>query len=181
MNNNGEFANQNRNNMLATAKRFDESNLNNHVTKKINWLHKRFTCCGVDSYSDWKAIVTFRGKNGPVRFYDKFQNENKYPYIDDVPDSCCVTQNNNCGKQLNVFGRDRSLFINTRGCLASYTKQFSADVEFLCALSIAISGLFLIISIALLYIFTLIRINIGSMVEAYERNDRGERRVFLKS
>ena len=56
---------------------------------------------GVDSYADWKSIVTFRG-NSAAGFYNypkpndlmvypnRNQYDNKYPYIDDVPDSCCI-------------------------------------------------------------------------------------------
>lgn len=177
MNNNGEFLNQNRLNMIATAKKFDESNQYGHLTKKMNWLHRRFLCCGVDSYSDWKAIVTFRGKNGPIKYYENYQNENRYPYIDDVPDSCCVNPNVNCGKQLNVFGRDRSSYINTRGCLALYTKQFFGDIQFLSALAITVSCIYLVLSIILLYIFTLVRNNISALIENYDRN---ERKIFLR-
>ncbi|CAF0994961.1 unnamed protein product [Brachionus calyciflorus] len=175
MNNNGAFLNQNRVNMLATMNKFDESNQHGHNTKKINWLQKKFQCCGLDSYSDWKSIVTFQGVNGPVKFFGKY--DNKYPYIDDVPDSCCINPNLNCGKNIHVFGRDRSQILNTKGCFQMYNLQFSKDVVFLSSLAVAISVLLLGLTLTLFFVFTLINRNANLAIESC--NEQSERKVFI--
>lgn len=175
MNNNDEFMTQTRENMMKTAKKYDESNVRGHETKKINWLHGKFSCCGVESYNDWKALINFQGVNGPVRYFDKYNN--KYPYIDDVPDSCCLNPGKNCGKNINVFGRDRSLILNTKGCLRLYYNSFSKDVTFLCVLAIIVSVLMIVIIIQLFVIFTLSNRNASLAVQSLQQS---ERRTFLK-
>lgn len=175
MNNNDEFMTQTRENMMKTAKKYDESNVHRHETKKINWVHRKFSCCGVNSYNDWKSLVTFQGVNGPVKFFDKY--DNKYPYIDDVPDSCCLNQVKNCGKNINVFGRDRSLILNTKGCLSLYYNSFSKDVTFLCVLAIIVSTLMIVLIIQLFVIFTLSNRNASLAVQSFQQS---ERRTFLR-
>ncbi|RNA23400.1 tetraspanin-9 [Brachionus plicatilis] len=175
MKNNDQLMTQTRENMMKTAKKFDESNMNGHQTRKINWVHRRFSCCGIDSYNDWKSLISFQGVNGPVKYFGKY--ENKYPYMDDVPDSCCIDAKKNCGKNINVFGRDRSLILNTKGCFSLYYKSFSKDVTFLCALAIAVSVVLLILVIQLFGIFTLTNRNATLAVQNFEQN---ERKTFLR-
>lgn len=171
MNNNGEFLSENRASMLLIARKYDESNIHGHNTKKINWLHRRFSCCGVDSYADWKTIVTFQGVNGPIKY---FGNDNRYPYIDDVPDSCCINPTLNCGKNVYVFGRDKSQILNTKGCLDIYNRQFAKDVEFLSAFAITASIILLGLTLLLFFIFTLINKNADLAVQNFDRNERSK-------
>lgn len=174
MKNNEEFMLQTRENMMKSAKKFDESNKYSHETRKINWLHRKYSCCGINSYNDWKSLITFQGQNGPVKYFNKY--DNKYPYIDDVPDSCCINPTKNCGKNINVFGRDRSLILNTKGCLSLYYSSFSRDVTFLCVLAITISVILLILIIQLFGIFTFTNRNADLAVQSFEQS---ERRNFL--
>ena len=150
---NGEFTHEARLNLLTTARKFEEQNVRKHSTKKINWIQRKFNCCGIDSYQDWKSLIVFRNPNIPIQFYEKQQFENRYPYIDDVPDTCCVTPRLNCGKNVNVFGRDRNLIMFTKGCLDIYLKAFSNDIVFICAFATAISVLFLFSGCGLGYVF----------------------------
>ena len=46
MNGNGEFLTYNRNNIFYTAREFNEQIHYKHATKKINWLQRKFLCCG---------------------------------------------------------------------------------------------------------------------------------------
>jgi hypothetical protein len=165
MNANGEFAVQTRQNMISIARRYDDRLPNSHVNRKIDWLQNRFMCCGVDSYGDWRSLLRFftnydrEYENGPVRYINNLDLQQKYPYIDDVPDSCCINIGYNCGKSVNVFGKDRGTIINTRGCFQIYSEKFSQDLTFVCSLSITISLLILIIAVLLLIGYNMINRN----------------------
>jgi hypothetical protein len=154
---NNDLFNQTRDNMFSIIRSFDERNPYKHETKKFNWVQSKFQCCGVDGYADFKSLYVYRGNYMPVRYFDQWQYENKYPYIDDVPDSCCVNSNPNCGKQINVFGRDRSSVIHTKGCLSLYYKYFNVDVKFTCVIALIIAGILLFASMLLALAFTLVR------------------------
>ncbi len=156
--------------------------------KSLDWLiifnKTKFVHLGIDSYQDWKGIVTFRGNsaagyynynpNDQIAFINQNRNQfdSKFPYIDDVPDSCCINIAASCGKQSYSFGRDRAALINLRGCLTEYNRQFSKDIIFLCTMSIIIGLLLLIMSIIQMFMFTLIRRNHEHLVKTYNQEQR---------
>ena len=169
MNGSGEFSSQIRNSMLLTASRYDQANPHFHQSRKINWVQQKFKCCGVDSYADWKNMAHYRGSSGGnmnIRYVDKYQFENKYPYVDDVPESCCIVASTNCGKQINAVGRDRNSVIYSNGCQQPYLDHFTNDLTFVCALSITISITLLIISLVLVCSFSLIKRNYQILIRS---------------
>ena len=200
MNSTGELSNQIRIDMLDTARRYeDRQRFDEHprsgprpartdfVNQKMDWLQRRFYCCGIDTYADWKSILKphFSGyNNNPIRYVDTYQQENSrhqvtcceycmcvckvavfvmliffFKLIDDVPDSCCINPTYNCGKTVSALGRDRSVVINIRGCLPLYSRQFSNDIEFTCGFSIGLSFAVLLVCILLLVAYNLVRRN----------------------
>jgi len=83
-------------------------------------IQMRFNCCGIDSLNDWKSLYDYRNPYQQISYYDKQAYQNNRPYTADVPDSCCKNPRSQCGKQGNVYGRDKSEFLNEQGCLAAY-------------------------------------------------------------
>jgi hypothetical protein len=188
MNGNGELLTQTRQNMYNVARNYNQMTPYAHDTKKIDWAQRRFACCGIDSYLDWKSIVTFRGSGNAYYGYNSYNNvqyinrnpfeyQNRLPYIDDVPDTCCIHIATNCGKSSYSFGRDRAQVLNARGCLNEYQRWFSRDVVFLCALSVSVSALLLVTSLVQLFLFTLIKRNNNFLIRTYE-HEQYERKVL---
>lgn len=157
MNNNDQFKREARNNIVVTARVYDEMQKNKIATKKMDWLHGRFNCCGIDNLNDWKALYDYRNPYQPISYYDKQAYQHNRPYTSDVPDSCCKNPRSQCGKQGNFYGRDRSEFLFEQGCLAPYMHAFQRDIEFLCGLSIATSIVYLMSGFGLIYVFNVLR------------------------
>ena len=178
MNGNGEFGDQIKNNIQATAQRYDVSNMYRHESRKMDWLQQKFKCCGINSASDWRFLFTNRHGNSasninnvPIR-YDQYQNfdHNFNTHGVNVPDSCCLIKTPNCGRQQSVMGRDPGSILNMQGCFKLYEYQFSNDIIFLCTLSLVFSiGLFFI-SVTLLFSFTLIRKNYEILIRSTNSN-----------
>ena len=36
--------------MLDAFEKYDETNIHQYETEKFNWLHRKFFCCGIESY-----------------------------------------------------------------------------------------------------------------------------------
>jgi hypothetical protein len=181
MDGNGEFKDQTRKNMLFVARRYDERNQYLHDTKKFNWVQMRFNCCGIDSYNDWRSVIPYRGaQNLPVNYVNNYNFDSRYPYMDNVPDSCCINPSYNCGKQLNVFGKDRNMFINTRGCLPIYNEFFSRDVIFTSALSLTASLVIMVLSVLLLVSATFVKKNrhFINRLSRYRFDDRSRNQLM---
>lgn len=177
-----------RQNYLLTVNAYDEKNLNKYETKKIDWLQGTFKCCGLNSYVDWQSFYLYGGiggaGGGPVynnhamNWNDKWSVNNNLPYVNNVPDSCCIQPQYNCGKQFTVsvnnydqvnynnnnnnnnqqapfnsFNRQPNSYsyntINTNGCLQFYLDKFSTDVVFLSVLSIVASCIVVLLFILL--------------------------------
>jgi len=82
------------------------------VTTSWDTIQRNLDCCGVDTYMDWKN-TTF---NHP---------ENSTTYGNNVPDSCCITESDGCGKdQLNPSTHGNGT-IYEKGCF----KTFEDDIE----------------------------------------------------
>lgn len=98
-----------RNNILNAIGRYDETKKYRYETMKIDWLQERFNCCGISSYNDWKSFYLYGGLGGaggggmyankPVNWINQWSVNGNLPYVDNVPDSCCVSKQFNCGKQ----------------------------------------------------------------------------------
>jgi hypothetical protein len=131
--------------------------MRNHLNER---LQTRFNCCGIYSASDWRTIFLFGGQYQPVNYVDQWSVNNNLPYIDNVPDSCCVNPSYNCGKRANSFNmppntfnsfnsynsfndfaNNRNNLIYSKGCQQAYIVQFSRDMSFLGILCIVLSGI----------------------------------------
>jgi glucan phosphoethanolaminetransferase (alkaline phosphatase superfamily) len=67
-------------------------------------LQESYQCCGIESYTDWKNATEFsQGR--------------------DVPDSCCQTELQNCGKNKLIDGQTETIY--TTGCVS----KFYTDME----------------------------------------------------
>ncbi|RNA23401.1 CD151 antigen-like protein [Brachionus plicatilis] len=135
---------------------YDERKIEDYYTLKIDWTQQNFNCCGIQSFSDWRSIIIMgsSGQFEPVNFVDQWAVNNNLPYMDNVPDSCCITKAFNCGKMFsgNFQSNDRSRVIFTRGCLDSYLDKFTTHITFLAGLTVAISAL--VLASFLFYAFT---------------------------
>jgi len=92
------------------------------VKEKWDTLQRDFQCCGVlqhnTGYKDWQRISNWGGVGGRTRH--------------GVPDSCCLTEVNNCG-----LGAGEGIFqdlypghsIFTHGCLTILEGRLERDVE----------------------------------------------------
>jgi hypothetical protein len=96
---------------------------------------------------DWMRVNNALPK---VQYVDPWTINNNLPYMDDVPDSCCVDMKPGCGKrrQLSNVGVNTaynmqqylgpveySAMIYPRGCLQEYITQFKRDMNFLAPLA----------------------------------------------
>jgi hypothetical protein len=152
-----------RDNMLSTVRRYDERDQNRFETLKFDWLQTRFNCCGINTYSDWRAFFLYGGEYKPINFVsNQWDINNKLPYIDNVPDSCCTIKMYNCGKQYRNQAPSNNMMpgyqnynynnnynmnnhINMKGCLDSFLTQFLKDIVFLAGLAMGTSSLCLLL------------------------------------
>lgn len=91
------------------------NNLENYATDKPTrdaWgqIQRSLKCCGIKNFQDWKNVTDV----GPS----------------DVPDSCCVTEVNGCGKGVLSGGGESSAVsrIHADGCLTTVRKVISSNV-----------------------------------------------------
>jgi hypothetical protein len=98
--------------LLLVITQTPKSTLTRDTTLKAIQIHRRFECCGVRSYLDWKNSTSLN----PSRKFEFLNNDfllrkGEIPF--NLPDSCCVEFEVNCGKD---FRSSASMF--KRGCLA---------------------------------------------------------------
>lgn len=156
-----------RKNMDLTLQGYRDNERDRFETLKFDWIQTRFNCCGINSYSDWRAFFLYGGSYKPVNYINQWSINNNLPYTDSVPDSCCVNKMYNCGKQYrNPASYDNNNYnqnsyqgynsyqldsqINVKGCLSIYLAQFSKDIVFLAGLAMGTSSLCLVIWFLLL-------------------------------
>ncbi|CAF2701565.1 unnamed protein product [Rotaria sp. Silwood2] len=70
-------------------------NEENTFRKKMDAIQRRLHCCGIDEYRDWFNADIWSGQTY-------------------VPDSCCIEEKFDCGKQINV--NETNGLIYTDGC-----------------------------------------------------------------
>lgn len=147
--------------LVDAIKRYDERNPYRYETKQVDWLQQRFNCCGINSYSDWRSFYIYGDKFDTVNFVDTWSVNQNLPYIDHVPDSCCIRMSYNCGKQYyNNYApnsMNRNMILNLKGCLGSFQQYFTKDIVFLAALTVALSGIAILAWGVLVFAFILNR------------------------
>ena len=112
-------------NMMEMINNYDEKLNSNYETRSLDWLHKKYKCCGVNDYRDW----TYKFNQ---TFLEKRLNLDSKNFISDIPDSCCLITNYNCGKQYTK----KLDTINSNGCFELFINKYSIDLKILCKLSI---------------------------------------------
>ena len=146
--------------LQLTLRYYDERSIDRWETRKIDWLQQRFNCCGLMSYSDWRAFYLYGGQVFQVNYIDQWTVNNNMPYVDYVPDSCCIDRQPNCGKQFynryntnnqNSFDRDR--IINTRGCIPSFLTYFNRDIMFLSIFCVCVSAIAILLWVLLAFVY----------------------------
>jgi hypothetical protein len=144
------------NDMIYTIRRFEERDVLRYETMKLNWLQTTFSCCGIQSSSDWRSYFLYGGQffQSP-QYNDQWNIKNNMPYMDNVPDSCCIYQRPNCGK--NHYSMNQNMVINTRGCLNILYDKLIRDLLFVSGLSIGVSALGFLLWIIILILFFLHR------------------------
>lgn len=181
-----------RRNIRETTMYYNENNPNDYATAKIDWLQRKFSCCGIDSSQDWREYFLYgRGSGAGVdnHIYQQHPNQNLYgtqvqqqqqgivnqqiyanpfnaninvPYIDTVPDSCCVKHYYNCGKEGNrrpnsgnMYGQNYLIY--TQGCLSWYVQRYTRDLVFVAGFTVAVSVLGLVACLAFIGLYVFIK------------------------
>jgi len=86
------------------------------VTDTWNVIQKDFSCCGVDSFDDWKNTAFSGGNN--------------------LPDSCCKDWTKDCGK--SFFNNPDVSKINEKGCYKLLETEIVDNVEVVGGVAIGI-------------------------------------------
>lgn len=138
------FIEEARQNMNEQFVLYNERETDNYNTRKIDWTHQNFNCCGVQSYLDWRSIFVLgsTGQFQEIIFANQWTVNKNLPYKDHVPDSCCINRAFNCGKMFagNFQPNDRSRIIYTQGCLDNYVNKIQKHIIFLAGLTVAVSA-----------------------------------------
>jgi hypothetical protein len=148
--------------LTETIRRYEERNLDRYETRKMNWIQTKFNCCGIHTYNDWRSFYLYGGQTFGSAYVDQWTVNNNLPYIDHVPDSCCINRMPNCGKQfynnMNPQALDRDRIIYTRGCLYNFLAYFTKDIMFLSILSSCIASLAMVLWVVLAFVYVIIHV-----------------------
>lgn len=91
------------------------------VTETWNIIQHELNCCGAQEYQDW-VNTTFSGDSK------------------DVPDSCCLTDVEGCGKGiLNKTPQNAAKVIHTTGCLSKFEEVIVGNVATVGSLGVVIA------------------------------------------
>ncbi|XP_062860531.1 CD151 antigen-like [Trichomycterus rosablanca] len=85
-----------------------------HITQAVDKLQQEFKCCGSNSSSDWTESVWIHSDNSSLR---------------KVPDSCCKTPTNGCGKRdhpSNIYKVEGGCISKLENFILEHLKLISA-------------------------------------------------------
>lgn len=82
---------------------FDKFGVDEKITESINNLQREHHCCGIERYSDWKNTTW------------SHLESTKYNQLK-VPDSCCITEYENCGHNARASNIYRVNGRKPQGC-----------------------------------------------------------------
>jgi hypothetical protein len=143
--------------LMQTMRYYEERSYERYETRKITYLQTKYNCCGLQSYSDWRAFYLYGGQVFAVSYIDQWTVNNNLPYVDYVPDSCCINKQPGCGKQfynnLNPTSFDRERIINTRGCISQYMIYLNKDIQFLSIFLVVISSVAIVLWAVLVFVY----------------------------
>jgi protein-S-isoprenylcysteine O-methyltransferase Ste14 len=145
-------------NMFEAFDAYDEGLSNKSETRRVDWLHERFACCGLNSSLDWHyfpldyELERNKKQADSARAFDEWLvNNDLREKVYDVPDTCCKTTTRvaNCGKFFKTDQNQSRLdLIHTNGCYQFYIKHFRYIFSIIFSLSIACSVFCLLAFIA---------------------------------
>jgi hypothetical protein len=123
-------------------------NINNDEQDKIkfNWLHTQFKCCGVNSHLDWRFVYLNVNFSEPTADFNNLAKINKkcVDLIHDVPDSCCIKYEFECGKLCHYNTKDFDDLIRLNGCFQAYSDYIVKQFRILCIISLFASCVLII-------------------------------------
>ncbi len=123
--------------MNATFNLFVEKYSEVIETKEINLLQKKFKCCGLDSYTDWKKKNNDPDFHSAILKYKLLITADQIAF--DLPDTCCKNYTENCGKDF----RHRDT-INLDGCYEPFLEYLDFRILIVCNLSIGVTVIHLL-------------------------------------
>lgn len=120
------------------------------IEQDLDWLQRKFKCCGIRSYADWE-------NNTSVYYYHrhvtqllppdvnriKSRNESLY----ELPDSCCKKEDYRCAKFTPALST-----LNTNGCFKSFFQYLVNDMNIICGIAVSLAFLTLIAIALLIYV-----------------------------
>jgi hypothetical protein len=117
---NGKITRLIRKNMRDAIKKYNfEDDDYNWETKAMDWTQAKFSCCGVQSYTDWSKLDT---KSESLIEFALSTNPST---IVNVPDSCCFNSLIvKCGRRY-----PKSSYINLNGCYDRYYSRYSKELR----------------------------------------------------
>lgn len=113
---NGSLSKTIKNEIEKSFESFDETNTELIHTKLIDQIQLKYKCCGKESYRDWEKLLQKNLNDKKSNYNNKFLlYKNQLSF--DLPDSCCIKYELNCGKDFPLNNT-----INNEGCLNSLVK-----------------------------------------------------------
>jgi hypothetical protein len=130
--------------IINSMENFHDLNTESVEFREVEWLQKRFQCCGFNSSDEWSSRNFTDSVDIPLndKLIMDFKSRNQSLYA--VPDSCCVEFHRTCGAQYPLIEK-----IQQRGCFEPFYGFLSKDMKIICGIACALALLSLI-SIAFL-------------------------------
>lgn len=119
---------------------FNETDLKSLNTQRVNLLQSKFKCCGLNNYMEWKTNQKLN-KNSILK-KDFLLNKDQVPF--DLPDSCCIESEINCGKG---YVSNRTVFTN--GCFSIFQEYLTIRIR---VISITAIGFAVVSFVNILYL-----------------------------
>ncbi|XP_076848499.1 CD151 antigen-like [Brachyhypopomus gauderio] len=114
---NEELKNNLKNTMVQHYRQPDQD----HVTKAVDKLQQEFKCCGSKNYTDWTESLWIRSSEATGR---------------KVPDSCCKTPTNLCGKR----DHPSNIYKVEGGCIAKLENFILDHLKIIGAVGVGIAS-----------------------------------------
>ena len=143
---NGSLEAQTKSEIVSSMDKYHESNTDSVDVKEIDWLQKKFNCCGFNSSEDWSTLNFTENVESDISDKEfEFRSRNQSTY--DVPDSCCLNITKGCGLQFPMLES-----IKQTGCFEPFYAFLSKDMKIICGIACALSTLSLISIAFLVYV-----------------------------
>jgi hypothetical protein len=101
-------------------------------------VQKKWQCCGIEKASDWDRNKLYDCARGQA------------PWKCSVPDSCCITATQGCGRDARKFSPNQ--IIHERGCKESFQSWVERNLDTIGATALTLAILH-ILGIFMVYMF----------------------------